>query len=55
MRDPFDTEEWERNRRFNDWRNSLPTRTQVVGQGANGTPLTVQVHTLFPDGELEAS
>jgi hypothetical protein len=39
------------NRDFNRFVNSLPTVTRVVGHTANGTALTVQVHSLFADVE----
>lgn len=43
--------EWDRNVRFNKLIASLPTRTQVIGQMADGTPLTVEVSTFFVEEE----
>lgn len=45
--------EWDRNVRFNEFLRSLPTRSQVVGSMADGTQLTVEVPTLFPEDSGE--
>ncbi len=34
---------------FNEIIRQLPTREKVVGQMSDGTPLTIQVSTLFPE------
>lgn len=45
--------EWDRNVRFNQFIASLPKKRIEIGSMADGTPLTVEVPTLFPEDSGE--
>lgn len=43
MTNPFDTQKWDANVRFNALVASLTAREQTIGQMADGSPLVVTV------------